>query len=86
MEQRLIGSGLLTVGHLPVHSNARVELAEYGIDPSGTGDHAVFTGDDGRFGQALGRDQLRGDIATADVLQQRAAHVGFNFSGQVGKA
>ncbi|MNN99114.1 hypothetical protein D3C81_2186790 [compost metagenome] len=69
-----------------MHGHARVELAEHGIDPGGAGDHAVFAGDDGRLGQALGRDQLRSDIATADVLQQRAAHVGFDFSGQVGKA
>ncbi|MNC22843.1 hypothetical protein D3C75_708500 [compost metagenome] len=86
MEQRLVGRGALAIGHLPVHGHARVELAEHGVDPCGACDHAVFAGDDGRLGQALRRDQLRCDIATADVLQQRTAHVGFDFSGQVGKA
>ncbi|MNE48342.1 hypothetical protein D3C80_1427980 [compost metagenome] len=86
VEQRLVGRGAITVGHLPVHSHTRVELAKHGVDPGSAGNHAVFAGDDGGLGQALGRDQLRGDIATADVLQQRAAHVGFDFSGQVGKA
>ncbi|MNH38628.1 hypothetical protein D3C79_996960 [compost metagenome] len=86
MEQRLVGRGAVTIGHLPMHRHTWVELAEHGIDPGGTGDDAIFAGDDGGLGQALGRDQLRGDIATADVLQQCAAHVGFDFSGQVGKA
>ncbi|MNM88164.1 hypothetical protein D3C81_1003670 [compost metagenome] len=86
VEQRLVGHRPLAVGYLPVHGHPWVELAEHGIDPGGASDHAVLAGNDGRLGQALGRDQLRGDIATADVLQQRAAHVGFDFSGQVGEA
>jgi len=86
VEQRLIGGGALAIGNLPVHRHARVELTEHGIDPGGAGDHAVFAGDDGGLGQALGRDQLRGNVATADVFQQCAAHIGFDLGGQVGKA
>ncbi|MNN47590.1 hypothetical protein D3C81_1620180 [compost metagenome] len=86
VKQRLIGLGLLAIGHLPVHRHPWIELTEHGVDPGRAGDHAILTGNDGGLGQALGRDQLRGDVATADVLQQRAAHVGFDFSGQVGEA
>ena len=86
VEQRLVGRGPIAIGHLPMHRDPRVELAEHRIDPGGTGDGAVLTGDDGCLGQALGRNQLGGDVATADVFEQRAAHVGFDFGGQVGEA
>ncbi|MGY3526523.1 hypothetical protein ACVWWS_005360 [Pseudomonas chlororaphis] len=72
--------------HLPMHGDPRVELAEHRVDPGRATDDRRFAGNDGGFGQAFGRDQLRGDIAAADVFQQRTAHVGFDFGGQVGEA
>ncbi len=86
VEKHLVGHHPLTVGHLPVHSDPRVQLAKDRIDPGGAGDYCGFAGNDGGLGQTFGRDQLRGDVAAADVFQQRTAHVGFDFGGQVGEA
>ncbi|MNM73843.1 hypothetical protein D3C81_855870 [compost metagenome] len=86
VEQHLVGGGAVAILDLPVHRYPWVELAEYRINPGRTGNHAVIAGNDGGLGQALGRDQLGGDVATADVFEQRTAHVGFDFGGQVGEA
>ncbi len=85
MKQRLIGFDPLAVDHLPMHRHTRIELAKHRIDPCGAADDGVVTGDDGGFGQAFGRDQLRGDVAAADVFEQRTAHVVFDFGGQIGE-
>ena len=86
VEQGLVGLHPFAIAHLPMHRDTRVQLAEHRIHPGCTSDDRRFASDDGGFGQAFGRDQLRGDVAAADVLQQRAAHVGFDFGGQVGEA
>lgn len=86
VKQRLIGRHSLAVSHLPVHGDPWIQLAEHRVDPGCAGDHRGFAGNDGGLGQTFGRDQLRGNVAAADVFQQRAAHVGFDFGGQVGEA
>lgn len=85
MKQRLIGLDPFAIDHLPMHRHARIELAKHRIDPRSAADDRVVTGNDGGFGQAFGRDQLRGDVAAADVFEQRTAHVGFDFGGQIGE-
>jgi len=86
VKQRLVGQHSLAVSHLPVHGDPWIQLAEHRVHPGGAGDDRGFAGNDGGLGQTFGRDQLRGDVAAADVFQQRAAHVGFDFGGQVGEA
>ncbi|MNN48997.1 hypothetical protein D3C81_1635000 [compost metagenome] len=85
MEQHLIGRHPFTVGNLPVHRHPRVQLPKHVIHPGGAADDGRIAGDDGGCGQAFGRDQLRGDVAAADVFKQRTAHVGFDFGGQIGE-
>ncbi|MNJ57076.1 hypothetical protein D3C77_526510 [compost metagenome] len=85
VKQRLVGPGPLTILDLPMHCHPRIELAKHRIDPSGASDHAIIARNNGGLGQALSRDQLGGDIATAHVFKQRTAHVGFDFGGQVGE-
>ncbi|MNL28948.1 hypothetical protein D3C87_1506160 [compost metagenome] len=81
----MIGLDPLAIGDLPVHCNPRVQLPKHVIHPGSTADDGGVAGDDGGFGQAFGRDQLRGDVAAADVFEQRTAHVGFDFGGQIGE-
>ncbi len=85
MKQRLIGFYPLAIDHLPMHRHPWIELTKHGIDPRGAADDGGVAGDDGGFGQTFGRDQLRGDVAAADVFEQRTAHVGFDFGGQIGE-
>ena len=85
MKQRLIGFDPFAVTHLPMHRDTWIELTEHSVDPCRTADNGVIAGDDGGFGQTFGGDQLRGDVAAADVFEQRTAHVGFDFGGQIGE-
>ncbi len=85
VKQDLVRIDSLTIAHLPMHRNPWIELAKDCIDPGRAGNRRWLTGDDGGLGQSFGGDQLRGDVAAADVFAQRTAHVGFDFGGQVGK-
>lgn len=85
MEQHLVGTDAVAIDYLPMHGDAWVQLAKDRIHPGGTGDHCCVTGNDSGRGQPFGRDQLRSDVAAADVFQQCTAHVGFDFGGEVGK-
>ncbi len=86
VKQRLVRADPFAIADLPVHRDPWVELAEHRIDPGGSGDGCLVAGDDGGFGQPFGGDQLGGDVAAADVFEQRTAYVGFDFGGQVGEA
>ncbi|MNJ56846.1 hypothetical protein D3C77_524100 [compost metagenome] len=86
MKQRLVGLRPFAIFNLPMYRYPWIKLTKHGIDPGSAGDHTIIAGNDGGLGQALGRDQLGGDVATADVFEQRTAHVGFDFGGQVGEA
>ncbi len=83
VEQRLVRADPFAIAYLPVHGDTRVELAEYRVDPGGAGDHGGFASNDGGLGQALGGNQLRGDVAAADVFCQGAAHIGLDFAAEV---
>ncbi|MDT4829877.1 hypothetical protein FQZ97_633110 [compost metagenome] len=68
-----------------MHGDARVELAEHGVDPGGAADDRGLAGDHAGVGQAVAGDQLRGDVAAADVLGQSPADVRLDLGAQFGK-
>ena len=84
-EQHLVGFDALAILHAPVHRHARIQLAEHRIDPGRATDHGRLAGDHAGMRQAFGGDQLRGDVAAAEVFGQRQADVGFDVGGQLGK-
>lgn len=86
MKQRLIRADAVAVCHLPVHRHARVQLPEHCIDPGSARDHRCIAGNDGGLGQPFCRNQLGGDIAATDILQQCATHIGLDLGGQVGNS
>ncbi|MNT44100.1 hypothetical protein D3C72_1806110 [compost metagenome] len=81
----MVGLRPFAILNLPMHRHSWIKLTEHGVDPSSASDDAIITGNDGGLGQALGWDQLGGDVATADVFEQRTAYVGFDFGSQVGE-
>ncbi|MNJ68969.1 hypothetical protein D3C77_652660 [compost metagenome] len=85
MKQHLIGLDSLAIGHLPVHRDPRIKLAEHRIDPCHTADYRRLTGDDRSVRQTLCRNQLCGDVAATDIFRKRPTNGGINFSGKIGK-
>ena len=67
-------------------SHPRVQLSEHGIDPCSATDNSRLSRDDFCLGEALGRNQLRGDVTGAYVFGQCAADVGFDFGGKIRKS
>ncbi len=65
----------LAIARLPVDTDLGIELTEDLIEPSAAAEHRVFTGDDLGARDRVRRQQAGGQIARADILRQRLAHL-----------
>jgi hypothetical protein len=68
--------------HLPGNLGVWVELLEAGIEPRLPGQHRILPADDAAGRLASARCQHGGEIAGADVLDQRGGDVAVDFCGQ----
>ncbi len=69
-KQLLIGGEALAILNLPLHFDLAAELGKHLVDPGLTAEYAGLAGDDPRRRDAVGRDQLGGDIGAGIRLIQ----------------
>jgi hypothetical protein len=73
----------VTVGGVPGEPDFRVQLAERRLDPGPATQNGVFAGNDTSPHRLRCGDELRGDVATANVLAERLCYLTFEISGGV---
>ena len=77
-----LGRDLRTLGDLPGHRHRIVQLTEHLGEPGLAADHRLLAAEHVRAGLRPGGDQVRGEIAGADVLVQRTHHHQVEIEGR----
>jgi hypothetical protein len=83
VKQRAVALYGIAIMHAPFHANVCINLVHHFINPRPPAHNHRFAGDDARLAALLCRDELRGNIAGADVFRERGAHLRDNVGLQM---